>query len=146
MLIDKYRFPADHYYDERSHVWVAVEDDGRARIGVDDFEQEAAGTYQRLMLKEEGEHVERGEELINLESSKFVGSKASPVSGEIVDVNMDVVENPHEINRAPYENWLVRVDLADRDELDALLTGEDVESWASEEVDEMKQRTTAEAE
>lgn len=140
--VGDYRFPSALYYDEESHVWVAPGEDDTGRLGLDDFEQEAAGTYQRIMLKEPGEHVSRGEDFVNVESSKFVGTKASPVSGEIVDVNRAVVEEPQRINRAPYQSWLVRIALEEPAELEALVTGDGVESWIKAEIDREKERTT----
>lgn len=140
--VGEYRFPPDRYYDDESHVWVRRDEDSTAALGLDDFEQEVAGTYQRLMLKEPGERLERGEAFANLESSKFVGSKATPVSGEILAVNRPVVEEPTKINRSPYDSWLVRMELADPAELEDLVTDETIEPRMQAEIDREKERTT----
>lgn len=140
--INEYRFPADRLYESDSHLW--IQDQGETvYIGIDDFEQEVAGTYQRLMAKEPGTEISAGDELVNVESAKFVGSKAAPVSGTVREVNMDVIEDPTQINTAPYESWLVELE-PDTDEWqDGLISDEEIESWAQSEIDEEKRRTTA---
>ncbi len=140
--VDDYRFPSDRQYDPETHLWVKRHDD-RVRIGVDDFEQEAAGTYQRVLLKEPGEEVPAGDELVNLESAKFVGSKPAPIGGEVVAVNRDVVREPQQINLAPYDHWLLALAPADNADFGRLVGGDDIEPWAREEIDEEQRRTTA---
>ena len=141
--VDDYRFPADRQYDPETHLWVKRHDDNQVRIGVDDFEQEAAGTYQRVLLKEPGEEISAGDELVNLESAKFVGSKPAPISGEVVAVNRDVVREPQQINLAPYDHWLLALAPVDDADFDRLVGGDAIESWAREDIDEEQRRTTA---
>jgi glycine cleavage system H protein len=98
-----------HYLIER-HVWLRLEDGGRATVGVDDVAQHLAGTVVACTPKRAGRAVPRGQSVATIESSKWVGPVPAPVSGEIIEVNDAVRATPGLLNEDPYgAGWIVRI-------------------------------------
>ena len=104
-----------------SHEWVKVDGDV-AIIGVSDFAQEEMGDITYVDMPEEGDEVAAGEEFGALESVKASSELYSPVSGKVVAVNSAVEDSPELINEDPYTNWIIKVKMSDRSELNSLLT------------------------
>ncbi|MFO7279466.1 MAG: glycine cleavage system protein GcvH [Thermoanaerobacterales bacterium] len=106
------------------HEWVLVED-GRARVGITDYAQDALGDIVFVDLPDVGTKVERGATVSEVESTKSVSEVYAPVGGTIVEVNADLADNPDRINDEPYgEGWMFVIELADPGELDELLDAE----------------------
>ena len=103
-----------------SHEWVKVED-GLAVIGVTDFAQEEMGDITYVDLPEVDDEVEAGEEFGALESVKASSDLISPVSGKVVEVNEELDDAPEKVNEDAFENWIIKVEMADASELDALM-------------------------
>ena len=103
-----------------SHEWVKVED-GLAVIGVTDFAQEEMGDITYVDLPEVDDEVEAGEEFGALESVKASSDLISPVSGKVVEVNEELEDAPEKVNEDAFENWIIKVEMADASELDALM-------------------------
>jgi glycine cleavage system H protein len=103
-----------------SHEWVKVEDDV-ALVGISEHAAEQLGEIVFVELPEEDDEVSAGEVVANIESAKAVGEVKSPVSGEIVEVNFDLEDEPEMINEAPFESYLFKVKISDSGELDDLL-------------------------
>lgn len=98
------------------HIW--VEGDGASvRIGITDYAQEKLGTIMFLNLPETGDRVEAGQRLGDIESIKNVSDLISPVSGEVVEVNEELIDEPSRINEEPYACWFleIRTDAMDDD-------------------------------
>ncbi len=57
-----------------------------------------------------------------------------PVGGKVIEVNEDILDDPSLLNQDPYENWMVRIEIADKSELDELMSSEDYEKFLDEEV------------
>ena len=91
-----------------SHEWVS-EEDGIYTIGISDFAQDALGDLVFVNLPQVGDEVEVGEAFADVESVKAVSDVFSPVTGEVVEVNEDLLDAPESINEDPYEAWFVRV-------------------------------------
>ena len=104
-----------------THEWVKVEE-GFAFIGITDYAQESLGEIVFVELPEEDDEVTVGGEFSAIESVKAASDIVSPVSGTIVMVNEDLEDNPESINEDPYENWIVKIELEDKSELEALLS------------------------
>ncbi|GAA4285251.1 glycine cleavage system protein GcvH [Brevibacterium daeguense] len=123
-------YPADLKYS-RDHEWVAeTQDDAVVRVGISDFAQDSLGDVVFVDLPEVGDTVTADETCGEVESTKSVSDVISPVSGEIVTVNDDIVDGPDSINSDPYgAGWLFEVRLNDSAELDALM---DAESYKRE--------------
>ena len=111
--------PEDLKYME-SHEWVKVEDDV-AIVGISEHAAEQLGEIVFVELPEEDEEFEAGDDVANIESAKAVGEVKAPVSGEIIEINEDLEDEPEKINEAPYEAFLFKIKMSDKSELDKLL-------------------------
>ncbi|MGB6894641.1 MAG: glycine cleavage system protein GcvH [Dehalococcoidia bacterium] len=115
--------PTDRRYT-KEHEWVRVEDD-LGTVGITDYAQDQLGDLVYLDLPSPGTQVKQLDKLGEIESVKAVSDLYSPVSGEVVEVNQEVVDRPELVNESPYgQGWLVRMRLADPAEVDGLLTAE----------------------
>lgn len=99
--------PAELRYTE-SHEWVSVEDDIYT-IGLTDFAQDALGDIVFVNLPQVDDEVVAGEAFADVESVKAVSDVFSPVTGEVVEVNEDLLDAPETVNEDPYGAWFVRV-------------------------------------
>lgn len=129
-------FPEDIYY-HREHMWVKIEDN-KARVGYNDWAQEAAGKLVNLNTRKAGRKVKAGKTLGTVESGKWVGPLRAPVTGEIVELNQEVLKTPSIINDDPYgKGWIAVIDMENLDaEIGELIKGSDkeaLESWLKEE-------------
>ncbi|MEE4254713.1 MAG: glycine cleavage system protein GcvH [Desulfuromusa sp.] len=113
-------FPEELKYTEE-HEWVLVEDD-IATIGITDFAQDQLGDVVFVELPEVGDNVEAGETFGVVESVKAVSDVYAPVSGEVVEINEDLLDEPETLNNSPYDaGWMVKVKLSDSSALDELM-------------------------
>ena len=107
------------YYSE-SHEYVRVEGDF-GFIGLTDYAQNALGNVVYVDMPEVDDEVEAGEEFGAVESVKAASDLYSPVSGTVVEVNEALEDQPELINEDAFENWIVKVELRDKSELDNLM-------------------------
>ncbi|MFK5883082.1 MAG: glycine cleavage system protein GcvH [Candidatus Izemoplasma sp.] len=114
----------DGLYYAESHEWVKVEA-GFAFIGITDYAQESLGEIVFVELPEEDDNVEAGADFAAIESVKAASDIMSPVTGVIVAVNEDLEDGPELLNEDPYENWIIKVELENKSELDKLLNKEE---------------------
>jgi glycine cleavage system H protein len=106
------------------HEWVRVEE-GRVRIGITDYAQDALGDVVFVELPEAGTQVERGASFSEVESTKSVSEIYAPVSGTIVEVNADLADSPERLNDDPYgDGWICVIEPTDPTQLDGLLDAE----------------------
>lgn len=109
-------FPAELKYS-KDHEWMK-EEDGVAVIGISDFAQDALGDVVFVNLPGEGDEVTAGEAFGDVESVKAVSDLVSPVSGTVCAVNEALLDEPEQLNKAPYEAWLIKVEnVTDTEEL-----------------------------
>ena len=104
----------------KSHEWVKV-DGEKALIGITDFAQSHMGDIVFLDLPKVGDGLTVGGLLGVVESVKAAADVYSPLSGTVEETNTEIVDDPSQINAAPYESWFVKVVLKDFTELDQLL-------------------------
>ncbi|MGW0395746.1 glycine cleavage system protein GcvH [Streptomyces sp. NPDC003042] len=98
----------------KEHEWLSDAVDGVATVGITKFAADALGDVVYAQLPEVGSTVTEGETCGELESTKSVSDLYSPVSGEVVEANQDVVDDPSLVNRAPFEGgWLFKVRLTE---------------------------------
>ena len=107
------------YYSE-SHEYVRVEGDF-GFIGITDYAQNALGNVVYVDMPDVDDEVEAGEEFGAVESVKAASDLYSPVSGTVVEVNEALEDQPELINQDAFENWIIKVQLSDKSELDALM-------------------------
>ena len=93
----------------RSHEWVRMTGPDTAEIGLTDFAQDQLGDLVFVELPEVGDAVTAGEGFANVESVKAVSDVYSPVTGVVVEVNEELLDNAALINEDPYGAWLIRV-------------------------------------
>ena len=113
------KFEEGLYYSE-THEYVRVEGDV-AIIGISDFAQHALGTVVYVDMPEVDDEVEAGEEFGAVESVKAASDLFSPVSGTVVEVNEALEDEPGLINKDAFENWIMKVELSDKSELEDLM-------------------------
>jgi glycine cleavage system H protein len=101
----------------KEHEWLSVAEDGVATVGITEFAANALGDVVYAQLPEVGDTVAAGESCGELESTKSVSDLYSPVNGEVVEANQDVVDDPALVNSAPFEGgWLFKVRVTDEPE------------------------------
>ena len=113
-------------YTDR-HDWIRV--DGEfAYMGITDFAQEQLGDILFVEMPEVGDEITSGKEYGIIESSKVASDLISPISGEVVEINERLDDEPEYINEDAYDAWIVKVKLSDIDELDSLISAESYEA------------------
>jgi glycine cleavage system H protein len=103
------------------HEWAKL-DDGRVRIGITDYAQDALGDVVFVQLPQPGAKVGIGESFSEVESTKSVSDIYAPVAGTVVEVNQELTDSPQRLNEDPYgEGWICVIELTDPAGFDALL-------------------------
>ena len=118
------------YYSE-SHEFVRVEGD-YGFIGITDYAQNALGNVVYVDMPDVDDEVTAGEEFGAVESVKAASDLNSPVSGTVVEVNEALEDTPELINQDAYENWIIKVELSDKAELDELMDAAAYEAFCKE--------------
>ena len=112
----------------KEHEWLSGAEDGVATVGITEHAANALGDVVFVQLPEVGATVTAGDSCGELESTKSVSELYAPVSGEIVEANQDVVDDPPLVNSAPFEGgWLFKVRVAD--EPDDLLSADEYTAY-----------------
>ena len=93
----------------KSHEWLKMED-GVAVVGLTDFAQDSRGDIVFVNLPQPGDPVSAGEAFGDVESVKAVSDVISPVSGVVLEVNEELMDNPALVNEDPYNAWFVKVE------------------------------------
>lgn len=117
--------PELRYSDK--HTWVKIEDE-YAYIGITDFAQDQLGEVLFVEIPEIEDEITQGEEFGVVESSKVASDLIAPISGEVVEINERLEDEPEYINEDPYDAWIIKVKVSDDDEIENLLTSEAYEN------------------
>lgn len=104
-----------------SHEWAQLEDDNVVRVGITGFAQEQLGDLVYIELPELGRKIKAQEQCAVVESVKTASDLFSPVSGEIVAVNLALADQPEKVNEDPYGAWIFCVKADDLSSLDQLM-------------------------
>ena len=116
-------------YVTREHEWIRVDGD-TAIVGISDHAQQALGDIVFAEVPEAGRQLGKGQEAAVVESVKAASDVYAPVTGEVVEGNQAVADDPALINRAPEgEGWFFRLRLADPGELDGLMDESSYRDW-----------------
>lgn len=139
-VIEGYNMPDELYYHQ-DDTWVKIED-GNVRVGMTDFYQKMAGDTTYVDLPFEGDAISQGETCGKIQSAKWVGKLASPISGEVVEVNQELEDDPTLINKDPYgRGWVMLVKPSKwEEELKTLVHGEQVEGWLKAKIAEAEKK------
>lgn len=102
-----------------------VKTDGNiAYVGISDFAQHELGNIVYVDMPETGDEFEAGEEFGAVESVKAASDLISPVSGSVIEINEHLIDNPRLLNQDAMTNWIIKVEMTNPDELDALMDEE----------------------
>lgn len=110
------------YYSE-SHEFVRVEGE-YSYIGITDYAQNALGNVVYVDMPEVDDEIEAGEDFGAVESVKAASDLISPVSGTVVEINENLEDTPELVNKDAYENWIIKVELTNKEELNELMDAE----------------------
>jgi len=114
----------------KEHEWLSVAEDGVATVGITEFAANALGDVVYAQLPAVGDTVTAGESCGELESTKSVSDLYAPVTGEVVEANQDVVDDPSLVNSAPFEGgWLFKVRITG--EPDELLSADEYTAFSA---------------
>jgi glycine cleavage system H protein len=106
----------------KEHEWVREEAEGRVRIGITDFAQDALGDVVYVDVPEVGTSVTANQAFSEVESTKSVSDVYAPLSGTVVERNPLLEDRPELVNEQPYgDGWIVVLEVSDRAELDGLM-------------------------
>lgn len=124
--------PRDLKYT-KEHEWARIEGN-RVTVGITHYAQEALGDVVFVELPGVGDKIIEGEGFGTVESVKSVSDLYAPVSGEVVEVNDNVLDSPETVNTDPYgAAWMIVVEIADPTEVDKLLSAEQYEEFLAEQ-------------
>ncbi len=119
--------PSDLKY-VASHEWLKLEADGTITVGITDHAQDALGDVVFVELPEVGSHVEVDAEIAVVESVKAASDVYAPISGEIVEINEELVDSPELANEDPYgKAWFFKIKPANPADYDSLMSAEEYE-------------------
>jgi len=111
----------------KDHEWAQIDGDV-VTIGITDYAQSELGDIVFVELPDVGLTTKQAESFGTIEAVKAVSDLFAPLSGEVVDVNANLADNPEAINEDPYgKGWIIKIKLSDKGELDSLLDKSDYE-------------------
>ena len=116
-----------------SHEWARLESDGTVVVGITDHAQEALGDIVYIELPEMGAAVDAGAEVAVVESVKAASDIYSPITGEVVETNPALEDEPETVNSSPYaDGWLFRVKVGRTDELEEMMDADGYQAVVDE--------------
>ncbi len=125
-------FPDELKYS-KEHVWLRVEGN-RAVVGITDYAQHLLGVIAAVELPAEGDEADQEDSMGSIEAHKTVAELYAPVSGTVLAVNDEILDNAGLINDDPYDSgWLVELELLDRDELKSLMSADEYADYVAED-------------
>jgi len=124
-------YPANFRYT-REHEWISV-DGNIGTVGITDYAQNSLGDIVYVDAPKVGDSVSAHATVGSVESVKAVSDLYSPVSGTVTEVNETLKTEPDKINSAPHDTWIIKVQLSDPSEFDALLDAAAYDKFVSEE-------------
>lgn len=114
----------------KEHEWVALDQQGDAIIGISEYAAHELGDVVYVQLPDVGSSVTQFQKFGEIESVKAVSDLFAPVSGEVLETNVHVVDRPELVNESPFEGgWMLRIRLSNPDELNTLLSQAQYEAY-----------------
>ena len=110
-------------YYSPSHEYITV-DGNIGYIGISDYAQKALGNVVYVDMPEQGDDIEAGEDFGAVESVKAASDLIAPVSGAVLAINEQLIDNPRLINEDPMANWIIKVEISDPSQLSELMDEE----------------------
>ena len=124
-------YPTNYRYT-REHEWIAVEGN-IGTVGITDYAQNSLGDIVYVELPKVGDPVTASATFGSVESVKAVSDLFSPVTGTVTAINEELTSAPDKINEAPHQTWIIKVELADPAQYNALLDAAAYEAFIAEE-------------
>ena len=116
----------------KQHEWVSAEGDV-ATIGITKYATEMLGDIVFVELPNKGNNIEKEDQIGVVESTKAANDVYTPISGEVVERNQSIVDDPSKINSDPEnEGWFFKLKIKDKSEIDILMNKEEYEKFAKE--------------
>ena len=115
----------------QSHEWIKVEGNV-GLIGISDHAQHELGSVVFIDLPKVGKHVKKGDVFGAVESVKAASDLYLPVSGKIIEINEDLDASPEMLNDNPYGAWICKIEIENKEELEALMTPEEYNDFCEE--------------
>lgn len=124
----------------RNHTWAHLGKSGIAQVGVDDWLQHVTGNSKLGFLKDPGDHVKKGEPLMEIKNNGKALRIPSPISGKVVNTNNNLIETPEIIEDDPYnEGWVYKIQPDDwKSETNNFIIGEETGKWFKSELERLK--------
>ena len=117
----------------KEHEWLKMTNDGQATIGISDFAQQQLGDIVSVELPKVGSNFRRMQTMAIVDSVKASSDIYSPLSGEVMQVHVELSEHPEWINQSPYElGWMVKLNPSDIEELEKLMTPDQYREFIGE--------------
>jgi len=117
----------------KEHEWLKMTNDGQATIGISDFAQQQLGDIVSVELPKVGSNFRRMQTMAIVDSVKASSDIYSPLSGEVIQVNVELTEHPEWINQSPYElGWMVKLKPSDIEEVEKLMTPDQYREFIGE--------------
>jgi glycine cleavage system H protein len=111
----------------KNHTWVKIEGD-EAYVGITDYAQDQLGEILFVEMPEVEDEIEKGEEFGVVESSKVASDLLAPISGEVLEINEKLDDEPEYMNENAYDAWIAKIKIKDMSEVDELLDSNDYET------------------
>lgn len=129
---ENYTFPEELKY-AKTHEWVKISDE-TALMGITDYAQYQLGDIVYVELPQKGGTFEKGEPLGEIESVKAVDEFYMPLTGEIMEVNEALEDNPEYVNQSPYDKgWFLKIKFSNLGEIEELITSNAYEELTKKE-------------
>lgn len=121
--------PDDRIYSDE-HVWLLMESDMSAKIGITDFAQSELGDILNIELPDEGNVYDAGQSFAVVESVKTESEIICPLSCKVIEINENLSNSPELINEDPYEDgWVCKIELDDKSAIDSLMNASQYDSY-----------------
>lgn len=117
------------YYSE-THEYIRVEG-SEGYIGISDYAQKQLGNVVYVDMPEEGDRIEAGDDFGAIESVKAASDLIAPVSGEVLEANTVLEDNPRLVNEDPMANWIIRVSIESPEQLDNLMSADEYAAFCA---------------
>ncbi len=112
------------------HVWVEIDDDGVATVGISDYAQEQLGDIVYVQLPDVGRDIEQSEDAVMIESVKTTGEVKAPLAGRVIEVNETLADAPERVNESALdEGWLFKLEPTDEAQFEDLMDADDYEDF-----------------
>lgn len=124
--------PKDLKYN-KDYSWIKIQGD-TATLGIIAPGAQKVNEFVFIMLPKKGAKIKKGEKYVSLEAVKWSGHLSSPLSGEIIDVNEPLYDEPSEINKDAYKNWIAKIKISNPDETKELLSADEIKDWVNQKL------------